>query len=232
MSARYEQAGGPFAVNVGVGIAEIISRLRDLQDADDNRGNRAEPPSIPLIDPTANVIKLVDAAIARQDDLRRVEFKRIDDLRLQQIAFDKEIAGVTLQGQKDLSLAESRRIDALTLAESRRIDALLAAATNNVALAAEKSSAQAATLATQVISSAEALRNQVATTTAATTSQIATMRESLEKRLALVEQNQYQGVGVATQRSEGRQQSQWNFDKVLAILAVLISLAVLFFKTR
>lgn len=182
----------------------------------------------PAIDPTANVLSLVAAAITRQDDLRKVEFDRQDDLREQQLKF-----GVELQAaQKDLSLAESRRIDALTLAESRRIDALLAAATNNVALAAEKSAAQAATLATQVISSAEALRTQVATTTAATSSQIASLRDSLEKRLALVEQNQYQGLGATVQRSEGQARGQWTVDKILGIIAIVVAILAVWLRVK
>jgi hypothetical protein len=197
---------------------EIISRLKAIQGA---IGLQGEAPRIPLIDPTANVLSLVTAAITRQDDLRLAEAQRVDDLRKQQIAYEAEIQKVREKAQQDLTLAESNRINATMLAESRRIDALLAAATSNVALASEKAATQAATLAASVVSSAEAMRTQVAATSAATTTLITQLRESLEKRVTLVEQNQYQGVGETTQRGTSRQQNQWIVGIIIgAFLAV------------
>jgi hypothetical protein len=175
---------------------EILARLKDLkQDNKDNKNVDTPPDKIPLIDPTANVLSLVAAAIARQDDLRVAENKRTDDLRKQQMTYEKELQTVRDQAQKDLTNAESNRINAITLAESRRIDALLAAATNAVALASEKAGAQAATLAQQVATSAEALRAQVAATASSTNALITQVRETLEGRLTKVEQNQYQSGG-------------------------------------
>ena len=206
---------------------EIISRLDDLK----KNTSAVATPQIPLIDPTANVLSLVGAAMQRQDDLRLAENRRLDELRKQQESFDQRIQSEvdkTRNGQftalKDLALAESKRIDAITLAESRRIDALLAAATNAVALASEKAGAQAATLAQQVATSAEALRAQVASTSASTTTLITQVRESLEKRITLVEQNQYQGAGATMQRTEGRTQSNWVIGLIIGIFVALAQL--------
>src|ERR1700674_403524 len=118
-------------------------------------------PAIPLIDPTANVLSLVAAAIERQDDLRVAEFKRQDDLRNEEKHCRDQLDAERLRTD-----AEARR------AESGRIDALLQANTNNVALALEKQGAQAM---------------------------------AQDKRIAALEQNQYQGVGATGQRTEGRQ---------------------------
>jgi hypothetical protein len=197
---------------------DIIARLEALKLAA-TAGDKT--PVIPLIDPTANVLSLVAAAIARQDDLRNAEFKRIDDLLKLRAECAHELTEVHLKAQQDLMAAESKRIDAITLAESRRIDALLAAATNNVALASEKAGAQAQTLAASVASSAEALRNQVATTSAATTTLITQVRESLEKRLQIVEQNQFAAGGAAGQRTESRGTSQWAIGIVITVAIVL-----------
>lgn len=179
-----------------------------------------------VIDPTANVLSLVAAAITRQDDLRAIENKRIDDLRNQQVHYEGELQKVRESAQQQLAAGEANRINAITLAESRRIDALLAAAKTDVALASEKAGAQAATLAQQVANSAEALRAQVAAQAASTTSLITQLRESIEKRLQLVEQNQYQTGGVNMQRTEGRQQSQWLIGIVILIVGIFGGAAV------
>jgi hypothetical protein len=143
--------------------AEIIARLRALQES--------KPPDIPLIDPTANVLSLVAAAIARQDDLRTAEFQRQDDLRKQAEYFNKQLVQ-----ERQRAEADAKR------AEAGRIDALLVANTNNVALALEKQGAQA---------------------------------QAQDKRIAALEQNQYQGVGGKLQQTEGRQVNQWTMTTVL-----------------
>jgi hypothetical protein len=89
----------------------------------------------PPIDPTANVLSLVAAAIKRQDDLREQAEKYRDKL----------------------AEAESRRVDANALAESRRIDALLQDARNAVALATARAEGTATALAERVDAAAKAL---------------------------------------------------------------------------
>jgi len=213
-----------------------------------NRGTHhrvAKPPAMPpqpqptippqgVIDPTANVLSLVAAAIQRQDDLRDIELNRADDMRDLTSKYEEKLAQVREKAQRDLAVAESRRIDAITLAESRRIDALLAAQANNVALASEKAATQAATLAAQVTANAEALRTQVAATAATTAQSIASLRDSLEKRLTVVEQNQYQAGGAQSQKTEGTKNIQWVITLIVgAVMASLgMGITILFFLLR
>lgn len=93
----------------------------------DARGN-------PVIDPTANVLQLVQAAIARLDDLREVGLRHVNEIS----------AG---RGEYEQKLRE---------AEAGRIDAIRAVDVQAVQRAADVQAAQAATLATQVTDTAAA----------------------------------------------------------------------------
>jgi hypothetical protein len=186
--------------------SEILSRLKAIQE------------KTAVIDPTANVLGLVAAANLRQDDLRRAENRRLDDLMALETCLTDKLRKVEIKAATDLANAESKRIDALALAESRRIDAVQAEQKNAVALAAEKTAAQAATLAAQVVGSAEALRAQVATTAATSTALITQLRDSLEKRIQIVEQNQYLAGGASAQRVESRGTSQWTIALIVTAI--------------
>jgi hypothetical protein len=146
---------------------DILRRLAVLESADVKESA--------LIDPTANVLGLVKAAIQRQDDLRAGETRRIDDL-----------------------LSERRRTDSdAKKAEADRIDALLSANKNDVALALSKQQAQA---------------------------------EAQDKRIAILEQNQYQGAGRQGQQTETRQQSQWTIGLIVALAMGLLGLILRVYK--
>jgi hypothetical protein len=93
-------------------------------------------PEIPVIDPTKNVLQLVEAANKRQDDLREQESKHIREL---------------------LNL-RSTFLDEIRRAEAARLDAIRSVDVSAVSRAAEVSAQQATTLAAQVASSADALR--------------------------------------------------------------------------
>lgn len=115
-----------------------------------------------LYDPTANVIALVEAAMKRQDDLRFAESRRVD-----------ELMRLRAEHNKELSRAESQRIDA-----NRETDLL------NVKVASDKAADQAAVLATQVTLTADTLRALVASNNLAT-----------EQRLLTLERSSYEGMG-------------------------------------
>jgi hypothetical protein len=55
-----------------------------------------------------------------------------------------------------------------------------------------------------------------------------------EKRIAVLEQNQYQGVGAGTQRTENRQISQWVIGLIVGVafsgLTALVTVLALFWK--
>lgn len=176
-------------------INALLMELREV-----SRTKQPLSPTLPLIDPTANVLSLVSAAITRQDDLRlaenkrmddvrRLENKRLDDLRKLEETYidkiDKERHATEDRLQKKDAEAKKAEVD--------RVDALLAANKIDVALALAKQQAQA---------------------------------EAQDKRIAIVEQNQYQGVGGKTQQLEGRQQSQWAVG-VIVTLALGIGAGVM-----
>lgn len=152
----------------------------------------------PVVDPTANVLGLVEAAVTRLNDLREAESKRIDD-----------IAGLRADYDEKLRDAESKRIDAI-----RAVDV------GAVSRAAEVAATQATTLATQVAASAEALRAQVATTATAFRAELSAALEPIQKRIDDLTRVQYESVGSKTQVTEGRDQSK----AIYALGGFLISL--------
>jgi len=180
------------ASDLATNYQEILARLRALQDASGPR-----PPVIPLIDPTANVLSLVAAAITRQDDLRRAEAKRVDDMRIQ----EQEQQIVVAELREKLSNAELKRIDALNLAEARRLDAVNAETKAAVTLASERAATTAATLAA---------------TLAATTTQS-------NDRMARIEQQLYQTGGRDIQRDVGKVDVARYVGWFLAVAALLWS---------
>lgn len=111
------------------------------------RGNRmTDSDDQPIVDPTANVLQLVAAAMVRQDDLRIAEARRQDDLSLME-----------REHRKELREMESRFRDAQQVAESRRLDALLAAQNTAVAIAATRAEGTASALAERVDTAAKTL---------------------------------------------------------------------------
>ena len=185
---------------------EILSRLEKIQ----NGGARPAP--IPLIDPTANVLKLVEKAVERMDDLRAADDKWSERLRHTEERWATEIG----QLREKLAIAESTRIDAVNMAESRRIDALFAEMKAAVALASEKAAASAAQLAVAVAAqtTATALEN---------------MRSNFDTRVTRVEQQQYQTGGRDIQRVEARGETNVQRNQTLVIVGMLVGWAITIF---
>jgi hypothetical protein len=100
----------------------------------------------PVVDPTANVLQLVAAAMTRQDDLRNAEARRQDDL----IELERE-------HRKEIRELEAKYRDAQSTAESRRLDALLSAQNAAVAIAAARAESTASALAERVDTAAKTL---------------------------------------------------------------------------
>jgi hypothetical protein len=88
----------------------------------------------PVIDPTQNVLDLVEAAIKRQDDLREMDARHVREI-------------ITIRADYDQKLRE---------AESERIDAIRAVDVGAVQRATEVASVVAETLRTQVATTASA----------------------------------------------------------------------------
>lgn len=202
------------ATGVNAKVDEILGIVRGQ--------NKPEP--IPLIDPTANVLALVAAAMSRQDDLRNAESKRITDILELQDKCAHEVLAITNKAQQDLAMAESNRINALTLAESRRIDALLAAAQSAVALASTRAELTASALAERVDTSAKALAASVVASAEALGKQVAAQSSVFDTRIKTLEEARYQSSGRDVQRLESRASVQWNVGTAIATTSSLMAL--------
>jgi hypothetical protein len=123
----------------------------------------------PVIDPTKNVLDLVEAAIRRQDDLRNA----LDKLLQTEIAAQEKISELRYTHAQVLAAAQAKQLESeariraeynekLSIAEAKRIDAIRAVDVNASATASQRTSEQATSLQIQTSASAEVLRNQVA----------------------------------------------------------------------
>ena len=156
-------------------------------------------------DPTQNVLKLVEMAVSRMDDIREVEARAAKELReLEMKRHDDLAAAEKVRVDDHLKLrAEQMEMRAgytaqLTEAEAKRIDAIRVVDVNAVSVANERATAQAAVLANQVQASAEASRSLVATTATTIAQQLAQLTTQLTDRISLLEKSQYEGMGKQT----------------------------------
>jgi hypothetical protein len=180
--------------------AEIPVQLR-------NPGLGVDAAGLPAIDPTANVIALVNAAIQRQDDLREMEREHI-----------REILGIRFEYEAKLRAQEAERINALRLFD-----------TAASARASEIAGIQASTLANQVAAAAEAMRNQVAATERAAATSLITALEPIQSSISDLRRLQYEQQGqrvaqteVKLERREDRDTSHWLIGIVAAIGSALL----------
>jgi len=167
--------------------------------ADSNPGPGVDASGRPVVDPTANVIANLNAAVQRQDDLREMESRHVRELMTTRADF----------------------IDQLRLAESARIDAIRAVDVGAVNRAAEVSAQQATTLAAQVATSAETLRTQVAAAAIASSTALAAALDPIQKDIADLRRAQYEAQGQKTQVVETRSGSS------ITILVVGIGISTL-----
>jgi hypothetical protein len=171
------------------------------------------PPGIPVdsrggatIDPTKNVLDLVEASIRRQDDLRRVVEELMKDkvdsaneksaIRLQMMEqrladvvnrLDSE-AKLRAEFAKEIAATEKARVDAIRQVDKTAVDQTASAALQTAANLAKTQTDSAGVLSTQVSTSAEALRNLVATTAAESNRNIQQQFTTLGTRVAALEQ--------------------------------------------
>jgi cobalamin biosynthesis Mg chelatase CobN len=154
-------------------------------------------------DPTKNVLDLVNAAIARVDDLRESETRH----------------------QTEIARLLTDRVESMMKAESNRIDAIRAVDVDAVQKAAAASATQATALAAQVIQSAEALRAQVAATAVLSESRLAIALDPITKAVGELRQAQYEAQGQKTQivetQAKGGSASNWMGLAVAACVGFL-----------
>jgi cobalamin biosynthesis Mg chelatase CobN len=166
-------------------------------------------------DPTKNVLDLVNAAIARVDDLRESETRH----------------------QREVAKLLTERVESMMRAESNRIDAIRAVDVDATQKAATASATQASTLAAQVVQSAEALRAQVAATAVLAESRLAVALDPITKAVGELRQAQYEAQGQKTQvietQAKGGSTSNWMglavaacigfLSVIIAVTAIVIS---------
>ena len=177
--------------------------------ADDRSGSDAPLPGsspgpgvdrygAPVIDPTKNVLQLVEAAIARQDDLRESESRHIRELAAVRAEYDTQLR----DADQEKAALRATYEDQLRKQESARIDAIRAVDVGAVTRAAEVSAAQAATLATQQQASADALRGQVEAARIATADALAQALAPITKSIEDLRAAQYQQQGEKSSKVE------------------------------
>jgi len=153
----------------------------------------------PVQDPTPNVLDLVQAAIARQDDLREMQARyasQIGDMREVHAQYVTELRS-NYEGQlREANSRSEERIDAkdqqLRVGETARIDAIRAVDVGAAAI-----------LANQVAASAEALRGQVEAARQQTATALAAALEPIQKDIQDLRRAQYEAQGQKTQVVEG-----------------------------
>jgi hypothetical protein len=123
----------------------------------------------PTIDPTANVIAIVEAATKRQDDLRIETNRRLDT----EITHIKELLAHRLEHLKELRGAEAERVNAI-----RQVDV-----------------AGANTAAAQTLAAVQTLAANTSSTAAALANQIESVVKAIHDRLASLERSSYEGKG-------------------------------------
>lgn len=153
---------------------------------------------LPVIDPTENVLNLVEAAVKRLDDLREAERRHT-----------RETMEIRAQHTRDMRLAETARIDAI-----RAVDV------GAVNRAAEVAAQVAQTLAAQVSAVAEANRAQVSAAATAQSIALANALEPMQKSIDDLRRAQYEAQGVKSNVTESR----LNYGAIFGGLAVLISM--------
>lgn len=143
--------------------------------AGQSQGPSTDRRNDPVVDPTANVLLILDAAVRRQDDLRESESNHI-----------RELMRLTSSYEDKLATAEANRINAI-----RAVDVAA------VGVAADRAAQQAGVLANQVSTSAETLRTLVASTSTALAEQLTQIITPITARIAVLERAQYEGAGKA-----------------------------------
>jgi hypothetical protein len=184
----------------------------------------------PVLDPTRNVLDLVDAAVKRVDDLREAETRHLREiLKLRwehQQAVERHqdrIVSLLTQHDNDVDTLRSYFGKELREAESKRIDAIRAVDVSAVQRAAEVSATQAQTLANQVAVSAEALRAQVAAAQSAAATSLAAALDPIQKDIADLRRAQYEQAGSKAQVVEGRSSNA----AMVAVIGVGLTLLII-----
>jgi len=156
-----------------------LSKSSELQ----SNGPSTDRHNNPVIDPTENVLNLVQAAVERLDDLRNVQVKHMTDMAQ----------------LRDVHAREMRE------KEAQRIDAIRAVDVAASQQASKDAEVRASALAAQVAAAAEAQRNQVAAAAQAAATALTQALVPIQSSISELTQRMYEQKGGKDQVSESRE---------------------------
>lgn len=139
------------------------------------------------VDPTQNVKDLTEAANLRQDDLRKLNNKRIDaELKAvrNEIQWLQYVQILRADHAREIRLLESERLDKI-----RQVDVLAGNTAADRALVAIQ------TLAATTTANADTLRSMVANTATTIAAQTSETVSQITQRIAQLEKSSYEGAG-------------------------------------
>ena len=168
-------------------------------------------------DPSDNVLDLVNAAIARVDDLRESETRH----------------------QAEVARLLTERVESMMTAESHRIDAIRAVDVDAVQKAAAAMATQANNLATQQVQTAEALRTQVSDTQTLSETRLAAALSPIVRDVVELQKRAWETAGGKTQIVETQSKSNvagnWmgiGSAAFIGFVTIMISVAALILSTH
>jgi hypothetical protein len=141
----------------------------------------------PIVDPTKNVLDLVEAAVQRLDDMTQLRGELADAkiLRLErEQALLVDMATLRAEHQQQLDALESKRLDAM-----RQTDQLA------VKTEADRASSAITALANAAATTAETLRSAVNTSATNLATQLDRTVTAITERIAALEKSSYTGAG-------------------------------------
>jgi hypothetical protein len=144
----------------------------------------------PVLDPTKNVLDLVEAAITRLDDLNEAYRNR----------YEMEFRNLV-----DRMDRETRYTSELRKAEAERINAIRSVDVQALQQATSAAEIRATALATQVSQSAEAMRSQVAAAASASEVSLKSSLEPIQNAIQDLRRAQYEQQGQRAQVVETRE---------------------------
>lgn len=133
-----------------------------------------------VVDPTTNVLDLVEAANKRQDDLR-ASTERLFEAHTAHL---RDMVELRAAHQRALDVKETARLDSIRQVDREDVNKTAASAQTAIA-----------TLAQSTTVLAETLRTQVATTAAAAESRLSAFSGDVNKRLSALELSSSEGKG-------------------------------------
>jgi len=145
----------------------------------------------PVVDPTANVLQLVEAANRRQDDLRSAQ----NELIREQNRATKELMDVHAAHQAEVARLRAEHIKELGAMESNRLNAIRQVDVTAVRTEADRSLGAIQTLAAQTATNAETLRTALVNTAQTIAASTSATVAALSERIAALEKSSYEGVG-------------------------------------